>query len=165
MLTSDIDNCLSSVPSFVGTFPCNQITPVSVRPAFYVLNTAPLNKTSKITGEHWVSVLLKSDGTGEYFDSFGLPPTQPLIAAFLKRTCPQGYDMGCRVLQDASTRVCGVYCVDYVLSRASGLSLQSYLGLFGPNSTLNDKLVIDRVACRLSARQPSLRSKLKTLLQ
>ena len=43
------------------------------KPRLLVVNTDPANQP----GRHWVCMSVK-DGYGEYFDSFGLPPTANL---------------------------------------------------------------------------------------
>ena len=40
-------------------------------PSAYVINSDP----SSEPGEHWVAVYFDKRGRGEYFDSYGLPPT------------------------------------------------------------------------------------------
>ena len=40
-------------------------------PSAYVINSDPSSKPE----EHWVAVYFDKRGRGEYFDSYGLPPT------------------------------------------------------------------------------------------
>lgn len=168
MITNEINECLKGVKGFVGTFPCNEIPVVPFRPAYYVVNTAPLkpviNVNSVVSGKHWVALMFKDGGSCEYFDSYGMPPNQADIVTFVSTNCKKTFKYNTQMLQDPLSRVCGVYCIDYILNRSKGIKLESYLGSFTADYRVNDRRALERVTCQLSARRPSLRLNLKTLL-
>lgn len=166
MNTFEIDQCLSHIKSFNGTFPCNAIS--LFIPGYYVINTAPLfpNATSVdgvVKGEHWVAINVKENGTGQYFDSLGQPPSNRYITEFLGFMCPQGYKYSRRMLQNPLSRACGVYCIDFIMQMDDGGSFSSYINRFSRDLEANDHFVVARATCRLSVAQPRLRLNLKTL--
>lgn len=168
MITNEINECLRGVNGFVGTFPCNKIPVAAFRPAFYVINTARwehTNETSRvISGKHWVALMLKEGGSCEYFDSYGMAPNQVDIVMFVSTNCTKTFKYNTQMVQDPNSRVCGVYCIDYILARSAGTKLEKYLGSFTSNHKLNDEQAVDRVTCLLSARRRSLRLNLKALI-
>ena len=170
MNTGQINECLREVRGFQGTFPCNMIRPARRRPAFYVINTARVDKNSKcdkqgvVKGKHWVVVVCKSNGKGMYFDSFGMPPSQPEITRFINEMNPKGYKFSSQMIQSPLSAVCGTYCIDFVRFVASGGSMKKYLSLFKTDLNLNDRRVVHRVTCQSSAQLRLSLSNLKTLL-
>lgn len=146
MLTNEIDLLLSDINDFIGTFACNRIPDVIQRPAFFVVNTAPLPEKPHrkiITGEHWVAIRL-SDHENEYFDSFGEPPSQPNIVEYLAK---QGKVLqhSTQMIQHPLSDTCGVYCIDYVRERSNNVSFRKYLSFFTADQDANDRKVVDRV--------------------
>ena len=167
MNTSQINACLKNEKQFVGSFPCNYIKVTRKRPAYYVINTSrwqhrDVNKIQE--GQHWVVVVLKENGKGLYFDSFGLPPLQPDIITYLEKTCPRGYKYNTQTLQNPSSSACGVYCADFIANHSKGVNLRKYLSNFTSDSVSNDKLVVKRTTCLSSISPPLSRLNLKTLL-
>ena len=51
-------------------------------PSAYVINSDP----SSEPGEHWVAVYFDKRGRGEYFDSYGLPPTLIGLDSYMDAT-------------------------------------------------------------------------------
>ena len=92
---------------FQGVFPIDQL-PLACE-GMYVINTDEHDEP----GELWVAVYNK-----EYFDSYGLPPTDKRLLKFL------GSDFVYNnvPLQQAWSNACGFYCVYYLLERARGKS-------------------------------------------
>jgi hypothetical protein len=148
MITNEIDELLSNIHEFIGTFACNKIPHVKQRPAFLIINTAPLPKKvdneGVIQGKHWVAIRLSRDEDNEYFDSFGFPPKQQDIVNYLS-SCGKLLEFNTQQLQDTLSDVCGAYCVDYVRNRAHGIGFKQYLGSFGHDPLANDKAVVNRV--------------------
>lgn len=162
MITSDINKCLRGVTSYCGAHPCNSIPdPVSL-PAAFVVNTAPLTAADKrsnepvISGKHWVVLVLHNSSKAEYFDSFGVPPNQSDIVNYIS-THSTTLKFNSRLLQDPLSSACGVWCIDYIIQRMKlNVPMRKYLSSFPGDPTLSDRLVVDRVACGLSARQRQL---------
>ena len=165
MNTLQINVLLSNVSCFVGTFPANHIRVTGKRPAAYIINTSPYDESAPPfkQGSHWIAIYIKRGGKGYYFDSFGLPPLQADIQQFLARTCPKGYKCNTQTLQHYSSRVCGVYCIDFLFLLSRGISLRTYLTAFTANTVLNDRSVVKRTQCRLSTLLRRLHLDLWTL--
>lgn len=169
MNTQQINTLLADVPNFRGTFPANMIPKPQKIPAAYVINTGSVKKQKSgaivVEGEHWVALILKAGGRADYFDSYGLPPTVPEIADFIANHAPGGISFSTQMLQDPVSRVCGVYCVDYLRQRLKhNVSKRNYLKSFKSDFGFNDRLVVKRVTWQLSTRLRQCKLNLKTLL-
>ena len=117
----------------------------------YVCNTDP----SDMPGQHWITVAIREDGSGEYFDSFGLPPQKEEFAKFLnKETRQWTYNAEC--LQHPLSTVCGHYCVLYVLNYAKGRNLDHLLSKFDKNYLENDYVVHEYVSSAFGVNVPLL---------
>ena len=128
----DIDRILSqdimSEKMYQGVFPVDALPldpPLLHTPACFVINT---DKASG-PGEHWQAVYIGADHTGQFFDSYGLPPMDPLLLRFLKRHCMY-YVYNERMLQSLTSPYCGYYCVYFVMMKARGQSLSQMLRPF-----------------------------------
>lgn len=167
MNTSEINNILRQFPEFVGTFPSNYIPQTKQRPAYFVVNTSrwsPKFEGKVQNGDHWVAIVLKTDGGGVYFDSFGMEPVNKDIVKFLSRNCPRGYRHNTQHLQNPMSGACGLYTIDFVSSHIRGVTLKEYLRDFSGNYSSNDQLVLDRVTCLSSTSPPHSKRSLKILL-
>ena len=122
---------------FVGTYPCDLLPKVVQRPAAIIANTDPAHKP----GEHWVALWLNANGTGEYFDSFGLPPLNSNILRYIREECPNGVTHLNVMLQNVLSITCGNYCVLYVKMKCLGFSLDEFLQLFSRFTLSNDKVI------------------------
>jgi hypothetical protein len=105
------------------------------RPLLLVCNTDPHYKP----GEHWIAMFLDSDGTGEYFDSFGRAP-MPIFRKFLDGNC-SSWTFNDEQLQSVLSRFCGHYCVFYCLFKRLRYSLNSIINCFSNDTMLNDTIV------------------------
>lgn len=165
MNTIQINEYLKEIKSFGGTFPCNFIPHPRRKPASFVVNLDRYDsKKTGLQGSHWVVILIQRDGAGIYFDCSGMPPMQPDILKFLESNCPHGFKFSNQTLQDPTSDVCGVYCIDFIYAIARGASLKQYLSGFTSSYPLNDRLVVDRVTCLSSTSQRRSALNLKTLL-
>jgi hypothetical protein len=141
MYSVDIEEALLcdhyTAPIFRGVFAADTLPKSIQKPAVLVVNTDPQHKS----GSHWVSIFIDVKGRGEFFDSFGLPPIVATHHEFLSRTCST-WTYNARSLQGFSSKVCGEYCVLYLVHRARGVTLQEFLWHFkGNNAKSNDKFV------------------------
>lgn len=163
MNTSEINDFLRKIPSFVGAFPCNHIPDPDETQSAFVINLSPFDASDdSIQGSHWVAIVIR-DGKGIYFDSMGLPPLQSDILKFLSQHSIR-YKFNTQNLQSIHSRVCGVYCIDFITMHALGENLRGYLSSFQVDHRFNDRLVVDRVTCLSSILQPQSTLDLKTLL-
>jgi len=60
------------------------------------------------------------NGTGEYFDSFGRPPSKPL-ERYMNRSC-KNWTFNSRQLQSVVSSFCGHCCIYYCLLRSRGIT-------------------------------------------
>lgn len=98
-------------------------------------------------GTHWVVIYVDGDsGRGEYFDSFGRPPSAP-IRAYLDRWCKRRWTYNDRQLQSVVSLLCGQYCIFYCALRDKGITLRQIVNCFTTDTALNDELV-HAFACR-----------------
>src|SRR5690348_854989 len=106
-----IRKLLKTFKCFKGVFPCDQLPYNTKLPLNIIVNTDPSYKP----GEHWISISIKKQGKGEYFDSFGLPPIVDDIIKFLEYKCSPGWTYTKKTLQNITSQTFGNYCVLYII--------------------------------------------------
>ena len=95
MDTLTINKLLKKERCYLGTFSRDTL-PRSIKNNFlFIVNTDPSTKP----GEHWVAISKNSDGTGEYFDSYGLPPLHKEFITFMYECFPKGLNLNNSPLQ------------------------------------------------------------------
>lgn len=114
---------------FKGVYPCDRIPNSVPSPAALIANTDPDGQP----GRHWVAYYF-TPSTVYFFDSYGQPPwkmelQRPMALRKYKRYFP-------RRLQGLS-RVCGYYCLYFILAMVKGWGFQH----FGRHLNRNDMLV------------------------
>ena len=138
MNTSQIHSILSCIIHsdqclFLGVFPKDLIPSIhtSSFPLCFVANTDP----STQAGEHWVAYFYDSPSYLEFFDSYGLSPSDYDLPHKPQR-------MNHQTLQSLDSRVCGHYCIFYLYHRSQGISLTRILSSFSLHDyTWNDRHV------------------------
>lgn len=128
-ITRLLTHRLSGRRLYRGVYP-KDLLPAKIpeTPSAYVINT----DTSRGPGKHCVAVYFAVSGKAEYFDSFGLPPLDKEIKAFIKRNS-QSVSHNSRLLQNITSSACGLYVVYFVLGKSKGLSLQRLTTPFQPH--------------------------------
>ena len=129
----DIINLLSDCPIFGGVFSCDEIPKTTQRPVAYVINTKKVSEA----GEHWQVILLHEDGIGEFFDPFGLPPDVDEISLYLDTEC-DGWGYLPISLQHLFAVSCGLYCINFIRARQSGLTYAQVINQFSKDPTYNE---------------------------
>ena len=133
---------------FRGVYALNRIN-LCQGPGLYICNTHP----SHLPGEHWIAIGIYENNTGEYFDSFGLPPMKEEFLDFLnKNTDDWTYNKQC--IQHPLSTVCGHYCLIYGLYYARGLSMSKMLYVFDEDLFNNDIIVHDFVCSTFNVNAP-----------
>jgi len=124
-------------PMFLGVFACDRLpTRLNIRrPLLMVCNTDPHYKS----GEHWIVLYIEDSSYGEYFDSFGRPPSD-IFRTFLDRQCAR-WIFNERHLQSAISNFCGHYCIFYCLHRSRNKNINAIGNLLTYDTGLNDYLV------------------------
>ena len=125
-------------PFFEGVFAADTLPRrLHKKPALLICNTDPISKP----GSHWVAFFIGINGEGEFWDSYGMPPIVKSHRQFLDRLCKK-WTYNHHSLQALESQVCGEYCVLYLIHRAHGYSLQSFVTkLFSTDPDKNDQVV------------------------
>lgn len=106
-------------------------------PALLICNTDPISKP----GSHWVAFYIDKNGEGEFWDSYGMPPRVTNHRKFLDRLC-KTWIYNHNTLQAIDSQVCGEYCVLFLVHRAHGYTLRSFVKtLFTKDPEKNDQVV------------------------
>lgn len=87
-----------------------------------------------------VAIYFSQEGKGEYLDSYGIPPLIPGFYTFLEKNTVS-WRFNDRTLQGPHSRVCGHYCVFYMLYRCRGRSMDSVVAMFDDDTNDNDDFV------------------------
>ena len=137
-------------PLFEGVFAADTLPHrLHKRPALLICNTDPLSKC----GSHWVAFYINKNGEGEFWDSYGMPPIVPHHRKFLNRLCKK-WIYNSVSLQALDSKVCGEYCVLYLVHRAHGYSMSCFVkSLFTTNPITNDHTVRRLFARMFGKRQ------------
>lgn len=137
MNTLQIASALAGVRAgSVGVYAADRIPRSLTLPAAIVTNIDTSNKL----GSHWVAFYIDNDGAGNYFDSYGIPPTSPHHLERLKQNC-RNFRWNRKKLQSFDSKVCGEYCVMFIRNMCSGCSMRAFCNIFSSNSEKNDNLV------------------------
>ena len=138
MDTLTINRLLKNSKIFVGTFARDMIPyTITKRPLAFIANTDPSGKP----GQHWIAICLNSDGSGEYFDSYGLPPLHNSFIKNLDYMCPLVWGYNPITLQCLSCITCGHYCVLFVKLRSLGYTFCDFISLFSKDLYQNELLI------------------------
>jgi len=133
MNTEEIERVLKRMcaKDFDGVFSADTLPE---KPHLLVVNTDPAHRP----GRHWVCMYVEN-GYGEYFDSFGRPPTAN-FERYLNRHC-SSWTFNRRQLQSVISRFCGHYCIYYCMLRSRGIDMPKIVSSFTTDTALNDVLV------------------------
>jgi hypothetical protein len=141
MFASQLSRAFTSDPyasdCFEGVFPCDRL-PVRVKyPSILVANTDP--EAEK--GEHWVAFCFDPQGNAEYFDSFGLPPSNCDLHDFYDRNgVTHNYNK--TQLQGIESDACGHYCIAFLTNRVRGEPMQEIVDRYkGSKPGVNDQAI------------------------
>lgn len=127
---SKIHPCLQN-----NVYAANRL-PIHVEiPIFLISNLDPDTKP----GSHWIAIHIDKNGIGQYFDSYGRPPSF-YHKSFLNRNSKQWYFNSHRI-QNNLTSVCGEYCIMYLYYKFYGETMNDFVGIFCYPTLVNDVLV------------------------
>src|SRR6266436_7334738 len=99
------DPCVSRI--FQGVYPSCCLPRELIRaPAALIIN---LDEHFK-SGSHWVAIAFRNEGTVEYFDSYGLPPSNKNILLFLERNAKYNWIYNKMRYEGDLSTVCGYNC-------------------------------------------------------
>jgi len=103
MNLEEIERALRHVRDFDGVFDAGNLPD---KPHLLVANNDPSSRP----GRHWVCSCVEN-GRGEYFDSFGRPPTAE-FERYIDQHC-SSWTFNRRQLQSVVSSCCGLYCIYY----------------------------------------------------
>ena len=124
---------------FQGVYPSDKLPKsVSSFSALFIANV----DTSEKPGSHWVAFYFTKDREGDFFDSYGLPPSNytGTFTRFLKNNS-SSWTFNSVTLQSMNSKVCGHYCLYFALFRSRRVSMNTTVNRFSSNKRRNDFLV------------------------
>ena len=120
----------------IGVYASNDI-PKKKYPLPYglIVNTDP----HYLPGKHWVAFYIDERGLLETFDSYGIPSSlySPFMERFMNTFEEQFINRDYR----AQKRVCGQYCLLYLMCRCKGYSMKDIINIFDRDFKVNDQFV------------------------
>lgn len=137
------DQVLNKV--FIGIFASNQLNhTVRKKPTAMIVNTDPTTRP----GQHWVAMYFDTNGTVDYFDSYGLTLYVPEFIKFMNRNSIRINYNNVR-LQSSESEVCGIYCLYFLYFRVRNFSMSNIVHRFN----LSDFLHNDKMVCKFINKQ------------
>ena len=124
---------------FQGVYPSDKLpTSVSSYPALFIANV----DTSDKPGIHWVAFYFAKEREGEFFDSYGLPPSNytGTFTSFLTNNS-NSWIFNTVTLQSVNSKVCGHYCLYFALFRSRQVNMSMIVHRFSGSKSRNDFLV------------------------
>ena len=140
-MTFQIDNYLTKIESYLGTFPLDRLPDLPNKfPKSIIINTDQSNKP----GDHWIAIVL-TEKHAYYFDSFGLGIVDQQIQQFLlPRYSSIIFNSLC--IQHILSDKCGYYCIYFVQNVHNYKSYYKFLSHFMiDNLKQNDCIVMQGV--------------------
>lgn len=149
-------------PHFLGIFSCDTLPRkrVQTRPALIICNTDEHYKP----GQHWIAIYLLDENTIEYFDSFGMYPSNLYINLFIRENCNVMVSNN-TIIQGLFSKYCGHYCALFLYCRCRGISMKNFLSIFEyPDLMKNDEIVrkmFGKIYCKTTRKANDKSRKLK----
>jgi len=129
---------LKDSPSYLGTFSHDTIPDLFNTNFSAIINYHMHSQP----GSHWVTIYNHPKKKYvEFFDSFGLPPSNIIIKK-LKQTGKKVLYNTSKIQNINSSR-CGYYCYLYIIMRDKGMNPYDILYQFHPDGKKNDNILID----------------------
>lgn len=134
MNTIEIQKHLNTIhPTLQNNVYAANRMPLHIKVPTYMISNLD---TDSMPGSHWVAIHIDRNRFGQYFDSYGRPPTG-YHRDFLNRNSKQ-WDFNRYRLQDDFTSVCGEYCLTYLYNKFYGNTMMDFIKLFSSNKIDND---------------------------
>lgn len=164
MNTLDIQRALQQLDvRYAGVYPADRLPKVWTRSTAIVANTDNHDRP----GQHWVAFYIDQDGSGTYFDSYGIPPSDPRFFLRLRRNSVI-YRWNTVRLQGQLSATCGHYCCVFLYFMLRGYSIDRFINrLFTSNYDRNDEIIVklfNKIFCK-SKRERVKRDVLDILMQ
>lgn len=106
-------------------------------PYGFIANTDPHH----LPGKHWVAFYVNEQGVLETFDSYGKAPGEysPFFTRFMNTF--ERKLINRKQLQNYNTKVCGQYCLFFLMCRCRRYSMRDIMNIFSYNFEINDQFV------------------------
>ena len=143
---------------FQGVLPSDKLpNSVSSYPALFIDNVDASDKP----GSHWVAFYFTKDREGEFFHSYGLPPSNytGTFSSFLNNNS-NGWTLTQRLCK-ALIQKSGHYCLYFALFRSRQVSMSTIVHRFPSNKSRNDFLVQRFIEKRFPISLPKYRTDIK----
>ena len=136
--------------TFLGVCAEDELKSVTLkRPCAIIVNTDP----SSEDGTHWTAIYLTQKSTGEFFDSSGEKPDEP-VRIFLDHHASAGWKYSCRRVQGPLSTLCGAYCLQYLEKRSNSRESFSTILLKLFPFKNNDEIVRQRMREHYAIEMP-----------
>ena len=144
MNTLQINSCMQTSHSFVGTFSADHLPDDSqlIKPYSFIANTDP----SYLPGSHWVAFYVTKKCI-EIFDSYG----RELCKLFKKFVDGKLHYCNDKQVQQIGTSVCGHYCIYYIHQKEKGLTTGKIMSKFrdlDENDSFVKNWIDERYSCK-----------------
>ena len=143
MNTTQLERVMGSDPfgkqQFRGVYAADQLPrKVTQYPSAYIANTDP----ASMPGTHWVAFYFINKEKSEFFDSYGNPPDfyGKNFEQFLKNNSSH-WTFNHKTLQSLTSKVCGQFCLFYLLHRCRRISNSNITSWFRKDRHWNDRIV------------------------
>lgn len=120
----------------VGVYAADKLPRKFKKPAAFIANTDNHDKA----GTHWIAFFIPKHGKPEYFDSYGMYSFIEGHLNFMAQLSKTWLNNKLS-LQSLTSKVCGQYCLVFLIIRMRGHSMKQFQKLFCKNCVLNDELV------------------------
>ena len=121
----------------LGSFPTDMLPRSVTQSGLVIINADP--HTEK--GTHWLAVhCLSKSSSAYFFDSYGIVPLVPDVAAFIRRNCTV-WDYNRRQLRGLTSNICGKYCCVFALYMDRGFTAKQFVGQFDGASPADRQIV------------------------
>jgi hypothetical protein len=141
MNTTEIINAIKqdkiAKQTFCGVVAIDQLPLKTItRGCSFIVNT----ETSREYGEHWFAIFSPLNGPVEYFDSYGIKPTNIEIYQFIRKNGGK-YIYNTKKIQGNNSISCGQFSILYIYFRSRGYTMSDYIKFYTSNKTYNDILI------------------------
>jgi len=121
----------------LGVFPSDMLPRSVTQSGKVIINADP--HTEKCS--HWLAVhFLTKSSSAYFFDSYGIVPVVPDIAAFIRRNCTV-WDYNRRHVQGLTSNICGKYCCLFALYMDWGFAAKQFFGRFDGASSADGQII------------------------
>lgn len=134
-----INQLLANVQGYLGFFDNHRLPPFEKgkqQSAILSIRPVPIG-VKQFDGKHWVALFYSPAMGANYFDSYGVPPSQEVLG-LMKRMSPKCY-YNTSWVQPKNSVGCGYYAVGFIKHLSEGKSAESFVYSFDFNlPTSND---------------------------